>query len=394
MSAAKRKTATPPRRRKRATRSEPSAAERPARRPGFRRVCILTGGGDAPGLNAVIRAFVKTCEELEIEVYGSEDGFEGLIQAGRLVRLTRTSVRGILPKGGSILGCSNRANPFAYPTRGPRGKTVAVDVSHTVIERIHRHQIEALVLVGGDGTMHSARRFMQRGVPVVGVPKTIDNDLSATDYTFGFDTALSNATWAIDALHATAESHDRVMVVELMGRYAGWIALYAGIAGGADVIAIPEIPYDIGRVVEKIKSRSELGATFSIVVVGEGARPKGGARSTVERGRKGHLARLGGAGQAMADQLAGRIDHEIRVTVLGHLQRGGSPSAFDRVLGSRFGVRAALCCERAEAGVMVALRGEQIITVPIEAALAEPKLVSSQGELVAVARHLGIELGA
>jgi len=361
---------------------------------GFRRVCILTGGGDAPGLNAVLRAFVKTCEEHEIEVYGSEDGFEGLIQAGRLVRLTNASVRGILPKGGSILGCSNRANPFAYPSRGPRGREQLVDVSTSVIERVHRHEIEALVMVGGDGTMHFARNFMRRGVPVIGVPKTIDNDLAATDYTFGFDTALTTATWAIDALHSTAESHDRVMLVELMGRYAGWIALGAGIAGGADVIVIPEIPYDIDRIVAKIERRSELGASFSIVVVGEGAAPKGGSRSTLERGRKGHLARLGGAANALAAKLAGRIDHEIRVTVLGHLQRGGSPSAFDRVLGTRFGVRAALCCARGEAGQMVALRGQEIVTVPIEEALHVPKLVPPHGELVEAARHIGIELGA
>ncbi|MFI5305982.1 MAG: 6-phosphofructokinase [Polyangiales bacterium] len=361
---------------------------------GFRRVCILTGGGDAPGLNAVIRAFVKTCEDHEIEVYGSEDGFEGLIQPGRLVRLTRTSVRGILPKGGSILGCSNKANPFAYAVVDRRGRQKVKDLSATVIDRVRRHQIDALVMVGGDGTMHFARNFMRRGVPVVGVPKTIDNDLAATDYTFGFDTALSTATWAIDALHSTAESHDRVMIVELMGRYAGWIALYAGIAGGADVIVIPEIPYDIDRIVAKIQRRSELGATFSIVVVGEGAAPKGGKRSTIERGRRGHLARLGGAGQALADQLAGRIGHEIRVTVLGHLQRGGSPSAFDRVLGTRFGVAAALCCTSGKAGVMVALRGEHILTVPIGEALRVPKLVPPRGELAEVARQIGIELGA
>jgi 6-phosphofructokinase 1 len=235
---------------------------------------------------------------------------------------------------------------------------------------------------------------MRRGVGVIGVPKTIDNDLSATDYTFGFDTALHTATWAIDALHATAESHDRVMVVELMGRYAGWIALCAGIAGGADVIAIPEIAYDVDRIVDKILDRSAHGATFSIVVVGEGARSRDGTRATVTRGRKGHLARLGGAGQQLADQLTGRIPHEIRVTVLGHLQRGGSPSPFDRLLGTRFGVRAALCCEHGELGVMVALRGEEIVTVPIAEALRKPKLVPAHGELVQVARRVGIELGA
>jgi 6-phosphofructokinase 1 len=310
------------------------------------------------------------------------------------VKLSNASVRGILPKGGSILGCSNRANPFAYPSRNARGKEIVTDVSDAVIDRIRRHAIDALVMVGGDGTMHFAREFMRRGVPVIGVPKTIDNDLFATDFTFGFDTALSTATWAIDALHATAESHDRVMIVELMGRYAGWISLCAGIAGGADVIVIPEIPYDVDRVVAKIKRRAEQGATFSIVVVGEGARARGAKLSTVEGSRKGHLARLGGAGQAMADHLRGRIAHEIRVTVLGHLQRGGSPSAFDRVLGTRFGVRAALCCANGEAGSMVALRGPDITTVPIDEALREPKLVPPHGELCETARHIGIELGA
>jgi phosphofructokinase-like protein len=385
--------------RKRAAPGNPTAASSRARGVAdharkARRVCILTGGGDAPGLNAVIRAFVKTCTASGIEVYGSEDGFEGLIQPGRLIKLNRTSVRGILPRGGSILGCSNRANPFAYPERDARGRERMVDVSAAVVERIKRHEFDVVVMVGGDGTLHHAREFMRRGVGVVGVPKTIDNDLSATDYTFGFDTALHTATWAIDALHATAESHDRVMVVEVMGREAGWIALCAGIAGGADAIAIPEIAYDIDRIASKIRNRSEHGAKFSIVVVGEGARPMGGHLSTVTRARKGHLARLGGAGQQLADRLEGRIPHEIRVTVLGHLQRGGSPSPFDRLLGTRFGVRAAMCCEHGELGVMVSLRGEDIVTVPIEEALRKPKLVPTNGELVQVARRIGIEIGA
>lgn len=385
-----RKVSTP---RKTKPRQKTRGTAAPRSGPVFRRVCILTGGGDAPGLNAVIRAFVKTCATLGIEVYGSEDGFEGLIQPGRLVKLDRASVRGILPKGGSILGCSNRANPFSYPARDARGREKLVDLSDDVIGRMQRHQIEALVMVGGDGTMHHAHAFMERGVRVIGVPKTIDNDLAGTDTTFGFDTALSTATWAIDALHATAESHDRVMIVEVMGRYAGWIALCSGVAGGADVIVIPELPYDIDSVVDKIRRRSQQGATFSILVVGEGARPKGGSHSTVERGKRGHLARLGGAGQALAQQLEGRIPHEIRVTVLGHLQRGGSPSAFDRLLGTRFGVHAAQCCERGQTGVMVALRGQDVVTLALDKALAAPKLVPTAGELVHVARSIGISLG-
>src|ERR1700712_2905992 len=280
------------------------------------RVCVLTGGGDAPGLNAVIRAFVKTGTELGLEILGSEDGFDGLIRGDRIVKLKPNSVRGILPRGGSILGCSNRANPFAYPGRDAQGKEIFTDESARVLQHILDHQIDALVMVGGDGTMTHAREIAKRGVHVVGVPKTIDNDLAATDLTFGFDTAVGTATWAIDALHSTAESHDRVMLIELMGRYAGWIALHAGIAGGADVILLPEIPYDVERVVAKIKNRSEAGATFSLVVVGEGARPQDGQLSTISQGAHGHLARLGGAAQQLSQLLHGRVPHEIRVTVL------------------------------------------------------------------------------
>jgi len=358
------------------------------------RVCILTGGGDAPGLNAVVRAFVKTGTELGLDLIGSEDGFEGLIRGDRLVKLKPASVRGILPRGGSILGCSNRANPFSYPSRDATGKETFSDVSDRVLQNIANHGIDALVMVGGDGTMTHARELEKRGVRVVGVPKTIDNDLAATDVTFGFDTAVGTATWAIDALHTTAESHDRVMLIELMGRYAGWISLYAGIAGGADVILLPELPYDVDRIVEKIQKRATMGATFSIVVVGEGARPKDGQLSTVSEGAKGHLARLGGAAQQLAGLLQGRLTHEIRVTVLGHLQRGGSPSALDRLLGTRFGVAAANLCARGQWGNMVALRGQQVIHVPIADAVDHPKLVPVDGEMVQTARAVGIELGA
>ena len=350
------------------------------------KVCILTGGGDAPGLNPVLRGFVKTASERGISTLGSEDGFEGLIQ-GRLVELNMGSVRGILPKGGSILGCSNRANPFSYGNDNR-------DVSSEVIERLTRHEVDALVAVGGDGTMHMAKRFMALGVPTVGIPKTIDNDLGATEFTFGFDTAIKTATWAIDNLHATAEAHDRVMIVELMGRYAGWIALTAGLAGGADVILIPEIPYELDRVVAKIKERAKEGITFSIVVVGEGAHPQGKKASEISDGRPGHLPRLGGAGQLLEEALKSRIDHEVRTTVLGHVQRGGSPSAFDRVLGTRFGVKAAELIADGRTGRMVALRGTSVLSVTIDEALQKPKLVNPDGELVRVARSVGIELGA
>lgn len=351
----------------------------------IRKVCILTGGGDAPGLNAVLRGFVKTATAHGITVLGSEDGFEGLIQ-GRMVELTTREIRGILPKGGSILGCSNRANPFSH---GPDHR----DISSQVIERLSRHEVDALVAVGGDGTMHMSKRFMDLGVPVVGIPKTIDNDLGATEYTFGFDTAIGTATWAIDNLHATAEAHDRVMIVELMGRYAGWIALTAGIAGGADVILIPEIPYEIERVVAKIQQRAKKGITFSIVVIGEGAHPKGQSASEITEGRPGHLPRLGGAGSQLEEALRERINHEVRTTVLGHVQRGGSPSAFDRVLGTRFGVHAAELIISGKTGRMVALREAKVISVSIEDALSKPKLVDPNGELVNVARSIGVELG-
>lgn len=359
----------------------------------IRKVCLLTGGGDAPGLNSVIRGFVKTATKLGIETWGTEDGFEGLIQEGRLVQLTPVRVRGILHQGGSILGCSNRANPFAYPTVKADGSNEDVDVSAEVVKHIQEQGFDALVMVGGDGTMAHAKSMMALGVPVIGVPKTIDNDLAATDFSFGFDTAVNTATWAIDTLHSTAESHDRVMIVEVMGRYAGWIALHAGIAGGADVITIPELPYDVDRIVTRIQQRAIQGTRFSLVVVGEGAHPMGEEKATIDAGRKGHLERLGGAGQVLAERLRGRVPHEIRVTVLGHLQRGGSPSSHDRLLGSRFGVHAAHLCHTGKIGQMVALRGKDIVSVPIEEALAEPKWVDPQGELCGVARDLGIELG-
>jgi 6-phosphofructokinase 1 len=381
-----------------ATKKKPATPRKPSSEPAttggaIQRVCILTGGGDAPGLNAVLRAFVKTGLGLGFEIYGSEDGFEGLIQPNRLVKLKLASVLGILPRGGSILGCSNRANPFAYPVKGSKGKETFVDVSDQVIARLRQHAIDVLVLVGGDGTMSHAADLQKRGVRVVGVPKTIDNDLAATDQTFGFDTAVTTATWAIDALHSTAESHDRVMLLELMGRYAGWISLYAGIAGGADVVLIPEMPYDIECVIAKVHERSKSGASFSLIVVGEGAKPIGGATSALTKTRKGHLERLAGAAQHVADQLKGRIDHEVRVTVLGHLQRGGTPSAYDRLLGTRFGVEAAWLCKRGQVGQMVALRGQDIVSVPITEAVNHSKLVTPDNPLLKAARAVGIELG-
>lgn len=358
------------------------------------RVLILTGGEDAPGLNAVLRAFVKTAADLGVEVYGSEDGFAGLIEEpSRVVELSPASVRGILSKGGSILGCSNRADPFAYPATDAKGNPCTIDVSERVQATLEKHGIRILVLVGGSGTMNIGMRLAKMGVPVVGIPKAIGNDLAATDLAFGLDSAVSTATWAIDALHSTGESHDRVMILEVMGRDAGWIALMSGIAGGADVVLIPEIHYDVDRIIDKIQARSASAQPFSIIVVGEGSKPVGGTVSNISEAHEGGSQRHEGPGVQLARLLEGRIDHEIRVTVLGHLQRGGSPSSFDRILGTRFGVHAAELCFHQNTGQVVALRGQDVVSVPLEAAVANLKRVSPDGELVGVARAIGIELG-
>ena len=355
------------------------------------RVLILTGGGDAPGLNAVLRAFVRTATDLGIQVLGSEDGFAGLMEdPNRIVGLGPAEVRGILQKGGSILGCSNRHEPFAHRVVDPDGSERTEDVSERVKDVLDSLDIDALVLVGGDGTMNIGMRFSKMGVPVIGIPKTIDNDLAATDTTFGLDTAVNTATWAIDALHSTAEAHDRVMILEVMGRDAGWIAMNSGIAGGADVILIPEIPYDVERVAAKIKRRSEAGHHFSIIVTGEGAKPMGGTVSEIHEGVAHHHQ---DAGSQLCSLLEGSINHEVRVTVLGHLQRGGSPTALDRLLGTRFGVHAAHLCDRGTTGVIVALRGQDVTSVPLESAVANLKRVPPDGELVQVARAVGVEVG-
>jgi len=359
-----------------------------------RRVLILTGGGDAPGLNAVLRSFVKTATGLGLHVYGSEDGFSGLIEEPtRVVRLMRSDVRGILPKGGSILGCSDRADPFSYGAIGPDGSAKTIDVSERVLAKLKEFEIDTLVLVGGGGTMNIGMRFAKLGVQVVGIPKAIGNDLAATDLTFGLDSAVATATAAIDTLHSTGEAHERVMILEVMGRDAGWIALMSGVAGGADVILIPEIPYDVDRVIEKIAERSSPSHNFSIIVVGEGAKPLGGTVSSITDAHEQVSHRPDGPGFQLARLLEGRIDHEIRVTVLGHLQRGGSPSSFDRILGTRFGVRAAELCYHDNTGQVVALRGQDVVSVPLEATVANLKRVPPDGELVAVARAIGIELG-
>lgn len=359
-----------------------------------RRIGVLTGGGDCPGLNAVIRAVVKTAiNDYGWEVIGIEDGFEGLILSDKARPLTIADVRGILPRGGTILGTTNRANPFSYPVRAPDGRLEQRDVSGQVMERLQSLGIDTLVVIGGDGSLHIAQRLFEMGAAVVGVPKTIDNDIAGTDVTFGFDTAVDTATQAIDRLHTTAESHHRAMVLEVMGREAGWIALQAGVAGGADVILVPEIPFTLEPVAAHIRARKARGARFSIVVVAEGAYPAGGERVYEESPHPEMGRRLGGIGEVVGRELARRLDMEVRVTVLGHLQRGGSPSAFDRVLASRFGAAVVHLIAAGNAGHMVALRGESVVDVPMADAIRHQKLVPPESDLVRTARDLGICLG-
>lgn len=353
----------------------------------IRRIGVLTGGGDAPGLNAVVRAVVKSARNLYgWEVIGVEDGFDGLIFPERTHPLTPVEVRGILPRGGTILGTSNRGNPFAYRADA---ESEPVDLSAKVLENLERLAIDALVVIGGDGTLSIAQDFFRLGVRVVGIPKTIDNDLSGTDVTFGFDTAVVTATEAIDKLHTTAESHHRVMILEVMGRSAGWIAVEAGVAGGADVILIPEIPFRLDRVVDAIEAREASGNEFSIVVVAEGAATLGGRQMRV-MGTTGTGARFAGMGNWLGDELMDLTDKEVRVTVLGHVQRGGSPSPFDRILATRFGVEAVRLLAEGGIGRMVAYHGQDVDSVPIAEAVGVLRLVPPDGELVQTARALGI----
>ncbi|MCL6552599.1 MAG: ATP-dependent 6-phosphofructokinase [Firmicutes bacterium] len=359
---------------------------------GRRRIGVLTGGGDCPGLNAVIRAVVLSAVRgFGWEVVGILDGFDGLLH-DRTRPLGIEEVRGILAQGGTILGTSNRGNPFAWPVVR-NGQVEIVDASPMVLDRLRALDLHALVVIGGDGTLHIAQQLYEMGAPVVGIPKTIDNDIAATDVTFGFDTARLTATEAIDKLHSTAESHHRVMVVETMGRNAGWIALESGIAGGANVVLIPEIPYRLEAVAAAIEDRAQRGRPWSIVVAAEGAHPVGGTQVYQDTGGPGRLPRLGGIGQQVAAQLAEATGRETRSLVLGHLQRGGSPTPFDRLLATRFGVRAVECIAAGRLGVMVALRGTEIVDVPIAAAIAAPKRVPPDGQLVRTARALGMSVG-
>jgi 6-phosphofructokinase 1 len=351
----------------------------------MKRIGILTGGGDCPGLNAVIRAAVRTLiRDYGIEAVGIQLGFEGLLTKST-VPLTMETIRGILPKGGTLLRTTNRGNPFEFPM--PDGR--CLDRSAEALANAKELRLDGIIAIGGDGTLRIAQRLCDLGIPMVAVPKTIDNDLEATDYTFGFQTAVAVATDAVDRLHTTAESHDRVMILEVMGRNAGWIALYAGIAGGADIILIPEIPYRPRAIVDLIEERQEGGRKFDIIVVAEGAKRFGGEETYLDKATR----RLGGVAYQVAADIQNHIELEIRVTVLGHIQRGGSPIAYDRVLASRFGAEAAKLAAMDHFGKMVALRGESMVSVPIAEAVSRPKYVDPQGQIVRDAQSLGISFG-
>jgi len=353
----------------------------------IRRIAVNTGGGDAPGLNAVIRAVVRSAQNLGWEVVGILDSYDGLFEEDGIVTLDREAVRGITHQGGTILGTTNRGNPLKWPVTREDGSTEYEDRSQETVDAIHERGIDALVAIGGDGSLAIAQQLADKGLKVVGVPKTIDNDLAATNRTFGFMTAVETATEAIDKLHSTAEAHERVMVVELMGRHAGWISLFAGVAGTADVILIPEIPYSMDAVCEKIEERYDYGREFAIVVVAEGASPVGG-EPLYKSGK-----RLGGIAKIVSDEIQERTGRETRELVLGHLQRGGSPNAYDRLLALRFGCAAVDVVRRGEFGTMVALDPPEVRAVPLEKALAHRKTVPLDSDVVKTARALGTCLG-
>jgi 6-phosphofructokinase 1 len=354
------------------------------------KIGVLTGGGDAPGLNAVIRAVVKSAYNAGIQVIGIEDSFDGLIYPEKSRPLTPRDVTGILRLGGTILGTVNRGNPFATPITTPEG---TFDYAERVVEMFRRTRLDALVCIGGDGTLAISYEFSKKGIPLVGVPKTIDNDIVGTNSSFGFDTAVSFATEAIDRLHTTAEAHRRIMVVEVMGRYAGWIALHGGVAGGADVVLIPEIPYDLDKVAECIRARDVWGARFSIVVVAEGARPKGGAMSVVQEARGAQPERLGGAAMRVAKELEARTGKETRYVVLGHLQRGGAPTAFDRTLATRFGGKAVELLLDGRFGMMVANHPPDIVPVPLGEVVGRFRTVPLEYDLIRTARAMSVSFG-
>jgi ATP-dependent phosphofructokinase / diphosphate-dependent phosphofructokinase len=368
-----------------------------ARRGSIRRIGISTGGGDAPGLNAVIRAVALCAHSRGWEAVGIRDGYNGIFLPeqypdGGLIPLTPERVRGITHLGGTIIGTTNSGNPLKYPVRQRDGSEIEVDRCDDLVKGLAAAGIDAVVAVGGDGSLTIANALAKKGVRIVGVPKTIDNDLSRTVVTFGFDTAVSFATECIDRLHSTAASHRRVMVVEVMGRYAGWIALNAGVSSTADVILLPEIPYDARKVAAKIQERYASGRGFAIVVVAEGAKPRGGRHLVIEK-RAGQAERLGGAGARIAEEIVALTKRDTRVVVLGHLLRGGSPTTFDRLISLRFGAAAVRALATGKSGVMVALDPPTVRYVPLAEATERMKLVPIDCDTIRTARELGICLG-
>ncbi|MEI9480018.1 MAG: ATP-dependent 6-phosphofructokinase [Deltaproteobacteria bacterium] len=358
-----------------------------------KRIAILTGGGDCPGLNAVIRAVTKKAiYEKGLEVIGIQDGYEGMVK-NRYRKLKYNDVSGILALGGTILGTSNTANPYRYTVK--KGKTSEVkDLSHLALQMVRKLGVACLVCIGGDGTLAIANRLYKDGIPIIGVPKTIDNDLRGTDITFGFDSAVCIATQGIDRIHTTAQSHHRVMIVEVMGRRAGWIGLHSGVAGGGDIILIPEIPYDINIIAEKVKERNRKGKKCSIIVIAEGAKPKGGD-IVIQRIVKdsSEPIRLGGIGFVLGEEIEKRTGLETRTVVMGHLQRGGSPTPFDRVLATKLGSKVVDMLENEEFGFMVGVRGNTLVNVPLHAVAKGPRLVPLDDPLIKSARAVGTCFG-
>lgn len=378
-----------------------------------KKVAILANGGDVSGFNAVIRAIVKTAEQNGVECYGFIDGYRGLLKNDYVALSTSNSRKasGILPKGGSIIGSSTNANVFHYKIVEPNGEVVYKDLSDICVENIKKDEFDCLFTLGGDGTQKSARDFSLKGINVIGVPKTIDNDVACTDITFGYNTAVSVASDALDRLHTTGETHHRIMVLEVMGRYAGWIALESAIAGGADIALIPEIPYDIDKAVEKINDRRNKGKNFSIVVVAEGAMPKGGTitvEGTRDNGAGVDNTKLGGIGNVVARQLEELTGLEARCTVLGYMQRGGTPTAFDRVLSTKYGSKAMELALQGKFNVLTVLKNGKLDCVSLEDVVGDNKVVGAvsgntaesnirkvtmDDDLVKTARNIGICLG-
>lgn len=357
------------------------------------KIAISTGGGDAPGLNAVIRAAVLSALGRGWSVCGICRGYYGLLGEDRILDLTSESVAGIGHEGGTILRTTNRGNPFCFPVAQPDGSWREVDRSDEIISNARLLGIDALITIGGDGSLLIAQKLFEKGMCVVGVPKTIDNDVGGTISTFGFDTAVATAIEAIDKLHTTAESHDRVLVMEVMGRHAGFIALHAGVAGTADVILLPEVPFDIEKVCDKVMQRDRAGRHFSIVVVAEGAFPIGGQESVLGESLPGQATRVGGIAGRIAWEIQTRTGKESRSLVLGHLQRGGTPTGYDRLLATRFGGAAVEAVAEQKWGHMVALRSPDIVTIPIHEAIDVPKRVDLSHDIVRTARACGISFG-